>query len=54
MKLSLVALVLVGFLFVFVFPTSAFLQQRGQTNAAQQRLELLRRRTRGCSRSEAS
>jgi cell division protein FtsB len=44
-KLSLVALVLVGFLFVFVYPTRTFLQQRDQTNSAQQRLELLRRQT---------
>ena len=44
-KLSLVALVLVGFLFVFVYPTRTFLQQRNQTNAAEQHLQILKQQT---------
>jgi cell division protein FtsB len=36
------AVVLIGALFVFVFPISAWLDQRGRLNAAEHRLEVLR------------
>ncbi len=45
LKLCLVGLVLVGLLFVFIYPTRTFIQQRNQTNAAEQRLRLLRSET---------
>ena len=44
-KLGLAGLVLVGFLFVFVYPTRTFLQQRNQKNAAEHQLEVLREQT---------
>ena len=45
LKLSLAGLVLVGLLFVFVYPTRTFIQQRNQNDAAEQRLRLLRSET---------
>jgi cell division protein FtsB len=44
-KIGLVGLVLVGFLFVFVYPTRTFLQQRSQKNAAERQLEVLHQQT---------
>ena len=44
-KLALGGLVLVGFLFVFVYPTRTFLQQRNQKNAAEHQLEVLHEQT---------
>jgi cell division protein FtsB len=41
LRLAITSLVLIGALFVFVFPTSALLHQRGQLHAAQQRLNVL-------------
>jgi cell division protein FtsB len=45
MKVGVGALVLVAFLFVFVFPTRTYLQQRGDKNAAEHHLQLLRQQT---------
>ncbi len=41
-RLAVASLVLIGALFVFVFPTSAVLHQRGQLKAAEQRLATLK------------
>ena len=41
-RLALVALALVGILFVFVFPTRSYLAQRRQVSAAQHNLDVLR------------
>ena len=41
LRLAIASLVLIGALFLFVFPTSALLHQRGQLHAAQQRLGVL-------------
>jgi cell division protein FtsB len=40
-RLAVASLILIGALFVFVFPTSALLHQRGQLNAAKERLRVL-------------
>lgn len=45
LRLAVATLVLVGALFVFVFPTSALLDQRAQLSGAEQRLSVLRRQT---------
>lgn len=45
LRLAIATLVLVGALFVFVFPTSALLDQRSQLAGAEQRLAVLRRQT---------
>jgi cell division protein FtsB len=42
LRLAVASLVLIGALFLFVFPTSAVLHQRGQLNAADQRLSVLK------------
>jgi len=42
LRLAVASLVLVGALFVFVFPTSALLHQRGQLNEAEERLTTLK------------
>jgi cell division protein FtsB len=44
-KVGLAGLLLVGFLFVFVYPTRTFLQQRSQKNAAERQLEVLHQQT---------
>jgi cell division protein FtsB len=44
-KVGLAGLILVGFLFVFVYPTRTFLQQRSQKNAAERQLEVLHQQT---------
>ena len=41
LRLAVASLVLIGALFLFVFPTSALLHQRGQLHDAQQRLSVL-------------
>ena len=40
-RLAVASLLLIGALFLFVFPTSALLHQRGQLHDAQQRLDVL-------------
>ncbi len=45
LRLAVATLVLVGALFVFVFPTSALLDQRSQLAGAEQRLSVLRKQT---------
>ena len=45
LRLAVATLVLVGALFVFVFPTSALLDQRSQLAGAEQRLAVLRKQT---------
>jgi cell division protein FtsB len=40
-RLAIASLVLVGALFVFVFPTSSLVHQRGQLSAAKERLAVL-------------
>ncbi len=40
-RLAVASLILIGALFLFVFPTSALLHQRGQLNAAKERLSVL-------------
>jgi cell division protein FtsB len=42
LRLAVASLVLVGALFVFVFPTSSVLHQRGQLSAAEERLSVLK------------
>ena len=42
-RLALVALALVGILFVFVFPTRSYLAQRRQVSSAQHDVDVLRR-----------
>jgi cell division protein FtsB len=42
LRLAVASLVLIGALFVFVFPTSAVRHQRGQTKDAAQRLSVLK------------
>ncbi|HZP31621.1 MAG TPA: septum formation initiator family protein [Acidimicrobiia bacterium] len=44
-KVGLAGLLLVGFLFVFVYPTRTFLQQRNQKNDAEHQLEVLHQQT---------
>lgn len=44
-RVGLALVVLVGLLFVFVFPTQAYFTQRDQIRAAEQRLHLLRTET---------
>jgi cell division protein FtsL len=44
-KVGLAGLVLVGFLFVFVYPTRTFLQQRSQKHAAEHQLQVLQQQT---------
>jgi cell division protein FtsB len=41
-RLALVALALVGILFVFVFPTRSYLAQRRQVSTAQHNVDVLR------------
>jgi cell division protein FtsL len=41
MRLALFLVVLVGLLFVFVYPTRTFLDQRDETNKARAQLEVL-------------
>jgi len=41
MRTALLLVVLVGLLFVFVYPTRTFLDQRSQTNKARAQLEVL-------------
>jgi cell division protein FtsB len=41
----LAALLLIGFLFVFVYPTRTYVTQREQIQASQQRLDVLERET---------
>jgi cell division protein FtsL len=41
MRAALFVVVLVGLLFVFVYPTRTFLDQRSETNKARAQLELL-------------
>jgi cell division protein FtsB len=45
LRLAVATLVLIGALFLFVFPTSALLHQRGQLNDAEQRLSVLKEQT---------
>lgn len=45
LRLAIASLVLIGALFLFVFPTSAVLHQRGQLKDAQQRLSVLKEQT---------
>jgi cell division protein FtsB len=42
LRLAIATLVLIGALFLFVFPTSAVLNQRGQLSDAEQRLSVLK------------
>jgi len=42
LRLAVASLVLIGALFLFVFPTSAVVNQRGQLNDAEERLSVLR------------
>lgn len=42
LRLAVASLVLIGALFLFVFPTSAVLHQRGQLKEAEQRLSVLK------------
>ena len=42
LRLAIATLVLIGALFLFVFPTSAVLHQRSQLNDAEQRLSVLK------------
>ena len=42
LRLAVASLVLIAALFLFVFPTSAVLHQRGQLNDAEQRLSVLK------------
>lgn len=49
----LVALVLLGFLFVFVYPTRTYLHQRRQIQIAQERLAVLQRETASIERDTA-
>ena len=42
LRLAIATLVLIGALFLFVFPTSAVLHQRGQLSDAEQRLSVLK------------
>ncbi len=41
LRLAIASLLLIGALFIFVFPTTALLHQRGQLHAAQNRLNVL-------------
>ncbi len=41
MRLALLLVVLVGLLFVFVYPTRTFIDQRDETNKARAQLEVL-------------
>ncbi len=45
LRLAIASLVLIGALFLFVFPTSSLLHQRGQLNSARERLEVLEEQT---------
>jgi cell division protein FtsB len=49
LRLAVASLLLIGALFLFVFPTSAVLHQRGQLNDAEQRLAVLKQQTRRLS-----
>jgi cell division protein FtsB len=42
LRLAIASLVLIGALFLFVFPTTALLHQRGQLREAQERLSVLK------------
>jgi cell division protein FtsB len=45
LRLAVASLVLIGALFLFVFPTTAVMDQRGQLSDAQQRLSVLKEQT---------
>ncbi len=45
LRLAVASLVLIGALFLFVFPTTAVMDQRGQLNDAEQRLSVLKEQT---------
>ena len=45
LRLAVATLALIGALFLFVFPTSALLHQRGQLKDAEQRLSVLKEQT---------
>jgi cell division protein FtsB len=45
LRLAIASLVLIGALFLFVFPTSALLHQRSQLNGARERLDVLQEQT---------
>ncbi|MGZ4736335.1 MAG: septum formation initiator family protein [Acidimicrobiia bacterium] len=45
LRLAVASLALIGALFLFVFPTSAVMHQRGQLHDAEQRLSVLKEQT---------
>jgi cell division protein FtsB len=45
LRLAIASLVLIGALFLFVFPTTAVLDQRGQLSDAEKRLSVLKEQT---------
>jgi cell division protein FtsB len=49
LRLAIASLVLIGALFLFVFPTSSLLHQRSQLNDAQNRLTVLTEQTKRLS-----
>jgi cell division protein FtsL len=53
LRIAIAAVVLVGALFVFVFPISAWIDQRGQISDAEHRLQILREQNRKLEQQRA-